>query len=140
VSDRLSEIIAGRVANSMIPVAGRWIDTKTSGSLISLRLVCFDPDPYRGHHMSVRRKLLLALSTATVAASALVFAAPPAFASGENCDNDQSWDTCISVEGSGNYIQWAYGFSQSDTSENGARAPRAHRQHRLPARPPGRCR
>jgi hypothetical protein len=70
--------------------------------------------------MSVRRKLLLALSTATVVASALVFAAPSAaYASGENCNDNGSWDTCITVEGSGNYIDWVYGFSQSDSAFNG---------------------
>lgn len=70
--------------------------------------------------MSVRSKTLLAFSLAAAAAAALMVAAPPAFASGQSCNDNGNWTTCISVDGSGNFIDYVSGYSVSDNQYNGA--------------------
>jgi hypothetical protein len=70
--------------------------------------------------MSVGRKIFLAFSSVAAAAAVVTFAAPSAFASGENCNDNGSWNSCITVDGSGNFIDYISAESVSDNAFNGA--------------------
>jgi hypothetical protein len=75
--------------------------------------------PSGSYRMSVRSKILLAFSLAAATTAAVIVTAPSALASGQSCNDNGNWTTCISVDGSGNFIDYVSGYSVSDNPYNG---------------------